>query len=97
MDEAHPVIKKRIKAQQKLIDEGKLPADIDIRAGGHSEIRALDEALKARDKVTGRISTEADLKDLYLHNRHLPSNTPFNRCPNCSSITSGVQTVGGHN
>jgi len=74
-----------------------MPLDIDTRAGAHAEVRALDEAIKARELETGKPITEADLNDFKLHNRHMPSNTPFHRCPNCSYITNGVEAVGGHN
>jgi hypothetical protein len=97
VENAHPIIKERIKAQQKLIDEGKMPAEVDKRAGAHSEVRALDEAIKAREAQTGKPVTEKDLGSFDLHNRHMPSNTPFNRCPNCSNITNGANTIGGHN
>ncbi len=96
VEDAHPLVKERIKAQQKLIDEGKLPPETDKRAGAHSEVRALDEAIKAREKETGQPFTEKDLGNLDLHNRSLPNNTPKIRCPNCSYITDGVNTVGGH-
>lgn len=59
-------------------------------------MRALNEAIKAREKATGQPVTEADLGSFDLHNRHMPSNTPFKRCPHCGAITDGVNTV-GHN
>ncbi|MET4083686.1 hypothetical protein ABIB40_003658 [Pedobacter sp. UYP30] len=96
VENAHPIIKNRIRAQQKLIDEGKVSADVDRRAGAHSEVRALDDAIKNREISTGKPVTESDMGSFDLHNRHLPSNTPFNRCPNCSNITEGTNVVGGH-
>ena len=94
VEDAHPIIKERIKAQQKLIDEGKVPDATDLRAGAHSEVRALDETIKAREAATGKPVTEADLKDFKIHNRNLPHNTAFDRCPNCQNITNGAETIG---
>ncbi|WP_367867226.1 PAAR-like protein [Pedobacter sp. WC2423] len=96
VEDAHPLVKKRILARQKLIDEGKVPIETDLRAGGHSEVRALDDAIKAREAATSKPVTETDLSTFDLHNRRLPDNIPMHRCPNCSVITDGVKTVGGH-
>jgi YwqJ-like deaminase len=97
VEDAHPIIKERIKAQQKLIDENKMPPETDNRAGAHSEVRALDKAIKAREAATGKPVTESDLGSFDLHNRHMPNNNAMHRCVNCTSVTDGVNPVGGHN
>lgn len=101
VENAHPLIKERIRIRQEQIDRGIASKDplfetVDKRAGGHSEIVALDKAIKAREAATGRPVTEADLGSFDLHNRHMPNNSPMYRCPNCSQITEGVNIVGGH-
>lgn len=101
VENAHPLLKERINARQEQINEGKANNDplfekVDTRAGDHSEIVALDKALKAREAATGKPVTEADLSSFDLHNRHLPNNNAMHRCPNCGQITNGVNIVGGH-
>jgi hypothetical protein len=97
VEDAHPLIQDRIRAQQKLIGEGKVPPETDTRAGAHSEVRALDAAIKAREAATGKPVTEADLGSFDLHNRHMPNNNAMHRCVNCTNITRDVNVVGGHN
>ena len=101
VENAHPLLKERINSRQAEIDAGKAANDpafekVDGRGGAHSEIVALDKAIKAREAATGKPVTEADLASFDLHNRHMPNNNPMHRCPNCSQITNGVNVVGGH-
>lgn len=100
VDQSHPLLKERIQNRQAAIDEGKRLGrpefeTVDHRAGAHSEVVALDKALKAREAATGRRVTEADLNEILLHNRNMPkTQIQMDRCPNCSVITNGVRTVG---
>ena len=101
VEDAHPLLKERIKIRQEQVDKGKASGDpafekVDRRAGAHSEIVATDKALKAIEAETGRPATEADLTNIDLHNRHMPNNNPMDRCSNCSQITDGVNVIGGH-
>ena len=86
----HPLLKKRLENHNLFDHTGKAGTP-----GAHSEIRALDEALKAREAATGTKVTEADLSDFQLHNRgmtnHAP-NVPVPRCPHCAALTEGVTT-----
>ena len=100
VDESHPLLKERIQNRQAAVDEGKRLGKpefetVDHRAGAHSEVVALDKALKAREAATGKRVTAADLNEILLHNRNMPkTQIQMDRCPNCSVITNGVKTVG---
>jgi hypothetical protein len=79
-----------------------LPSEIsDPRLGAHSEVRALDQAIKAR-RALGIEVNRFDIKDFQLHNRNLSkvddTGIPLmkNRCENCSYITNGINVI-GHN
>lgn len=100
----HPVLKKRL---QTMIDS-KANGNFEVggnqghvdRAGvegSHSELVALDQALKARERSLGRPATEADLKSFLLTNKSLDSRNaegaPY-RCLHCWNLTDGVTTVG---
>ncbi|RZK33438.1 MAG: hypothetical protein EOO61_15310, partial [Hymenobacter sp.] len=79
-DDLHPVLDKRVGDYKEAIKDGKINAsEIDLTKAGepgtHSEIMALDKALKAREVYTGQPATEADLGDFMLHNRSLVSKT----------------------
>ena len=99
-EEAHPVVRDRINAQNEALRNGTATAkETAGTPGAHSEVVALDKTLKAREAHTGRPATEADLSELHLHNRSTMNATagqPMNRCDNCRNITHGVNTV-GHN
>ncbi|MDQ0086111.1 YD repeat-containing protein [Variovorax boronicumulans] len=76
--------------------------DTPLRAGipgTHSEVGALNNALNAREALTGVPVTEADLPSFLLSNRSLIGQTRVTgippRCLNCFSITNGVTVVGG--
>lgn len=77
--------------------------DTPVRAGipgAHSEIVALNDALNARQVLTGVAVTEADLPGFLLSNRSLIGQTRVTgippRCANCFSLTDGVTVVGGN-
>ena len=63
--------------------------------GQHSEVIALDKALKARRQILKRKMTEKDIEELLLHNRNMtdPSKVPP-RCINCWFITQGIKVIG---
>ncbi|MBO0358413.1 DUF4280 domain-containing protein [Hymenobacter sp. BT186] len=96
-EEAHPVVKNRIDAQNEALRNGTATAkETAGTPGAHSEVVALDKTLKAREAYTGRPATEADLADFHLHNRSTMNATagqPMNRCDNCRNITDGVNTI----
>ena len=43
-----------------------MPPETDLRGGAHSETRALDKAIKAREAQTGKPVTETDLNTFNL-------------------------------
>jgi hypothetical protein len=68
--------------------------------GSHAEIRALSQAIKAREALTGRPVTEAELPEFLMHNRNLldkpvpaPEGVPP-RCVHCWHLTDGVTVIG---
>ncbi len=89
---------------QADIDAGKvtdLPENHDTRLAAHSEVRALDSALKKRRDL-GMVVDESSLSEMYLYNidlRELYKGNgivPKLRCENCSRIIDGIITI-GHN
>jgi hypothetical protein len=62
--------------------------------GYHSEVYALDSALKAREATSGIAATIEDLKDFLLHNTALKGKQAGigvpPRCFNCNPLTQGV-------
>jgi RHS repeat-associated protein len=106
---------KRIEARQAEVDkaaaEGRQIAK--PQAGkpddGHSEINALNKALKNREDRTGQPATDADIDDMIGHNVNLidkkakqddgsttsiPAGTGCPpRCDHCRPLTSGVRMV----
>jgi len=65
--------------------------------GAHSEVVALDKAIKAREVITGVPVREADLGSFQLHNRSMMNAhpaTPMDRCSNCQAISAGTEVVG---
>lgn len=87
----HPLLKDRLENHNVIDPTGKAGTP-----GAHSEIQALDQALKAREAATGKPVTKADLADFQLHNRgmttHAP-NVPVPRCPHCAALTEGVTFI----
>lgn len=80
-----------------------LPEFVDTRLAAHSEIRALDEAIKVRRSL-GLPVTEDIINELYVYNIDLrnmyatgkagiPSMIPKCRCPNCLKLTEGINTI----
>ena len=73
---------------------------LDYRLAAHSEIRALDEAIKVR-KSLGLPVTEETLNELYVYNIDLRNMyktgklvmNPKCRCPNCLRLTDGINTI----
>ena len=95
---AHPLVKERIINQEKAIAEGiTTPSPRAGTPGAHSEVVALDKAIKARELMTGQKVTEADLSTFKLHNQSMMNAHPasrMNRCDNCAVITDGVTVIG---
>ncbi len=101
-EEAHPIIQTRTEEYQSAIDRGEVPdltGSRDIRLAAHSEIRALDQALKAREAL-GEPVDERTISEMYLHNidlRQLYRAGEINfkkRCENCKRITDGIKVLG---
>lgn len=98
--EADPIIRQRTQQYQKDIDEDKvkLPENHDLRLAAHSEVRALDQALKAR-RALGMTVDESTISELYLYNIHLTclyegeGPKTHDRCENCARITDGIMTI----
>lgn len=100
LDELHPILKNRLGEYQKLIDGKMIEADDIIfqkasKVASHSEIRALDEALKARESFLKRPITEEELSEFLLHNKALngSGNVPP-RCLHCWHLTDGLTVIG---
>ena len=69
-EEAHKIIRTRTNIYQEAINRGlvdNLPLNHDTRLAAHSEVRALDLALKAREEV-GMSVDEMDISELFLYN-----------------------------
>jgi RHS repeat-associated protein len=96
-DDLHPVLQRRL---DEYLDAsgGRTPERAGI-PGSHSEIVALDQAIKARELRLGIPVTEDMLPDFLLSNRALIGERRIvgvpPRCANCAAITNGVRTVGG--
>ncbi|UOQ72681.1 type VI secretion system tube protein TssD [Hymenobacter cellulosilyticus] len=94
----HSLLGKRLEAYLKATN-GKTPENLGV-AGAHSEIYALDQALKAREKHTGRPVTQQDLAGFLLHNRSLRGSTKGvgvpPRCTNCAILTDGLTVIGNN-
>jgi RHS repeat-associated protein len=102
MESLHPLLRKRVQEQTFFSVLGKsgensLMFEKAGAVGTHSEVIALNNALKAREMRLGRQLTEADLSGFLLHNRSLRGPNAGSlvppRCVNCSSITRGVGEV----
>ncbi|MBQ5473732.1 MAG: hypothetical protein IIT65_03335 [Lachnospiraceae bacterium] len=99
-NDADPIVNQRYLEYRNKIDSGKiiLESHVDKWYASHSEIRALDEVLKARRKV-GLPVTNAVIDELYVYNidlwdaRKINIFTPKCRCPNCKNLTNGINTL----
>lgn len=103
LEDLHPILKKRLEIHQSHITNNTLNASaVDIQRAGtpasHSEIVAMDEALKAR----GANVTEADLNDFIIHNKRLggevdnlgvPKGCPP-RCAHCWFLSDEIKVIG---
>jgi hypothetical protein len=101
MESLHPLLKERVSANMLFL--GSINTEKAVRflkaavPGTHSEIIALNNALKAKELRLGRPLTEADLNSFILHNRsligpHEGSLVPP-PCVNCSSLTGGIKII----
>ncbi|MBL8179756.1 MAG: hypothetical protein JNK48_34070 [Bryobacterales bacterium] len=88
-DDLHPILKERLANMPQPPPHPSLP-------GSHSEIMAMDQALKAREAAGMKVSDE-DLKDFVLYNETLYRNRTGSVpcCANCSSLTDGVDSLSG--
>ncbi|TAD94692.1 MAG: hypothetical protein EAZ97_16505 [Bacteroidetes bacterium] len=92
-DNLHPLIKNAVDV---LEEAGGTGYKNTKGAGSHSEIYALDQAFKAREKLTGKKLTEADLGSFLIHNVGLRSKSAYSfiiKCPDCEEITKPVRTT----
>lgn len=93
----HPLLVKRLTNYLESCN-GVTPERAGI-PGAHSEIVALDKALKSREAATGVTVSESDLPSFQLHNRCLIGRRRVigipPRCPNCAGITRGLTVIGG--
>lgn len=90
-----PILAERLKRFKAKYPDGKYPHPIS-KPGQHSEIYALNEALKAR-RAAGMDVTEGDLQDFALYNEKLRGSTPGEPpcCPNCTGLLDGVDSLSG--
>jgi len=91
----HPLLRQRLDAYLKA-SQGNTPVTSGI-PGVHSEINALNRALRAREALSGQPVTGQDLSEFLLHNRALrnPNITEFapTPCANCAAIIYGVSVL----
>jgi hypothetical protein len=88
----HPILQKRLNEYNIRFSNSKPHFS---EAGSHSEIIAVDKALKARE-ASGFKVTEADLKDFQIHNEWLKgkANTaPM--CQNCDYLLPEIESLTG--
>ncbi len=99
-NEADPMIRERYSIYKGKVDSGEIVIEsyVDNKLASHSEIRALDEAIKAR-RVAGLPVSEKILDEMYIYNidlraaRRIKQLLPKCRCPNCQVITDGINTL----
>ncbi len=96
-----PILKARLEEYQKDIEDGKvtdLPDNHDPRLAAHSEVKALDEVIKAR-REAGMDVDDNTISELYLYNIDLTKLykenkiVPKDRCVNCKILTKGIVSV----
>nr|WP_277395794.1 PAAR domain-containing protein [Aggregatibacter actinomycetemcomitans] len=99
---ADPIVKERVAQYEAKIASGEIiPSDrADRRTAAHSEIRALDQAIKARRErgipVDASSISEMDLYNVDLQNAAIRNNGGMPpqkpRCEHCQGITDGINT-----
>lgn len=102
-NDADQIIKDLVKEYEFKIKNGeiKLSEVADNRLAAHSELRALDQVLKARRK-SGLPVDRSTISELFLHNIDLykldgnGNLVTKIRCEHCRYLTDGINTV-GHN
>jgi YwqJ-like deaminase len=100
------VLKQRLETHMRKVGAGEVKAEngksleMGSVPGSHAEIRALSQAIKAREALIGRPVTEAELPEFLMHNRNLldkpvpaPEGVPP-RCVHCWHLTDGVTVIG---
>ena len=94
----HPLLQQRLDNYLEATN-GATPVRAGV-PGSHSEIMALDQAIKAREARLGITATETDISDFLLHNRSLIGERRAigipPRCANCAAITDGINVIGGN-
>jgi hypothetical protein len=96
----HPLLEAELKSLNKGLKSGAIKGDpIDIAragtAGQHSEIFALNQALFALQKQTGKALTQEIFGEFLLFNRSLGKKGGVPpRCFNCRYISAGVKVIG---
>ena len=102
-EDLHPLLKNRVEAYDAQLKAGKVNASaVDLAKAGepgtHSEVVALNKAIKAREAAMGRAMKDTELGDFMLHNRSLAPKSLGEgvppRCANCWHITKGVRVIG---
>ncbi len=88
----HPILQKRIDTFKKQFGSNNPHFS---EPGNHSEIIAVDKALKARESAGIKV-TEADLKDFVIHNEWLKGKpNPAKMCQNCNYLLPEVESLTG--
>ena len=92
-------LQQSIDAQKQRIALGQVRivhSDPTAQEGGHSEVCALNAAIRARQARTKRTMTELDLHVFELHNVWLKGSragTTAKRCEHCMRMTRGVRVT----
>jgi hypothetical protein len=99
-DPLHPLLEAEIASLKRGLNSKNIAGDpIDIARAGvkgrHSEVYAMNEALFALEKASGKTLTKEVFGEFLLYNRSLirPGGVPP-RCFNCRYITDGVRVIG---
>jgi hypothetical protein len=94
------VLQKAIAAQRARIAAGEVivtRSEPMAAAGGHSEVNALNAAVREQEKLLGRKLVETELRRFELHNVWLRGENPGTavapRCEHCARITRSVSVT----
>lgn len=93
------VLSERIREHQSDIANAKINivrSDPKAAEGGHSEINALNPAIRDYEKIIGRKLTENDLHVFELHNLWIEGRhklTTKGRCEHCARLTRGIRVT----
>jgi RHS repeat-associated protein len=92
-EDLHPLLRQRLNALNEATGGAGIGKGLP---GGHSELNALDQALKAYEAASGQTATEEVLGDFLMYNvrlRGAAQGAAIAPCANCSDLTRGVRYI----